>query len=654
MPDFQKIISLGDLLSSVRSTADGMFDLVREPIRQGCGLNIGYSPGIRAPHALDPGFDLNTFKNLANNENQLLPEDLWSATFHSMPKIAIDYLFEHIPSSALILCCDMPPWLKKSCELNNNNYLDLRYSPLNFGSDLYIAINTNNKKIRQRLINFSILSEELSLEAALLSANVRAHQNRLKESHRHQPTNLDGTLIYIPQHPRDKSLISESGQFLTTKEFAEEIITKSLNKRVLVLTDYSSAVKLDAANRDRILLREITKQPVNSCTQNSYQILSSHEDIEIISINSPLNQEAKWFEKKSHNLHPPFTALESDNYSQKNSYLQVHFQEIIKPYFWQQLINPESKNPVIFDLPYNDRHYGRGMLDKWEDYEKVINWERPLPHGGFIRSGGLVVKKRLDDLEARLMENSNKTIKINTTNNSMQSRIQSLKDTKKGKTAYLLGNAPSLMDLNINELMLHESFWFNKSFTLKDIGFNFSPKYYFMRDVAGIQMWLDDVASIKSEIKFFGREAYSLLEKTNPDYLLDQNIIALDVINTPGKWMFEDENNFSYDPSQSLYSGFTSVLDAVQVAYYMGYSEVLIGGVDLDYSKPYFYGDIPANINGTQDWITERMRKSFVIARKNFEKNNRTLAKITKSPHLPLDYIEPLEILKNPSTKNKK
>lgn len=642
MKKFKKLIFFGDFLSSVTSTSDFIFEIISVPVRQAMGLSLDY--GISLRNSISAKFDLNKFKKLANVACEESPEILWSSTFHEMPQDAVEYIISKINSDELFFCFDMPPWLEKLFNTKNISYIDIRISPINFGSDLYVAINSNDEDIKSRLEVFSVPEQEIYLEASIMGANVRAHLKRLKEGHRHQIPDLENTIIYVPQDPKDKSLLLKNGKYLEISCFPDVIEEKARGRRILVLADYSNQRKIDNSKRDREFLKNLFGKNISFCTQNFYQILASHADIEVMSINSPFNQEASWFGKKAHNFAPFYTPIEKNNIA--GNYLQTYFRNILSPSFWHLILDSECQQPMVKDLSLsNTMHYGRAMLDCWGEYEKVINWERVLPYGGFQRSGGIVLKQRVDTLEKKLIDFKIKKEGDFKQKIPMQSRIQSLKDTKKGEDAYILGNAASLMNLNVNELMKRESFWFNKSFSLKDLGFDFKPKYYFMRDVAGAQMWLNDVISIEAEIKFFGREAFNFIEKTNPECLAEQNILCLDVQTSPGTWMYEDESNFSYDPSETLFSGFTSVLDAVQVAYYMGYDNVFIGGVDLDYNIPYFHGEIPANINGMQDFITDRMRKSFLVARKVFEKNGRTLAKITESPHLPLEYIEPAEIL---------
>ena len=633
----KKIVCIPDLLLNIRSGFDGYFDLIREPIRQGCHIDIGYTLGGAKSSTVIADFDLNKFRKLAGCNS---PEDISkvrATTYYKIPESAVNYLFSHLPFNSLILSFEMPPWLKHACIANQVDYLDARHSPLQFGRDLYIALDTSQQVLRQRITSQAVGEEELRLEAALLGANIRAHRKRLQENKR-QTFDLENALVYIPQSPRDDALLTEGGRFQKSEDFLEQLQELCAHRTLLCMTDYLDESQAYVSEQERAALSSFLGIQVAPCPQNAYQILSAEENVALVGISAPILQEAPWFDKEVYQLGKPLTPLENE---ESSGFLQIRFQDILAPEFWHQLLTPESAPPRLARLPWIDRNHGREMLEVWADQEKVINWERQQPLRAFERSGGIVLRRRVSSLEKThvAVDRNDASSKVLPTP-GMRARIQSLRDSKTGQTAYVLGNGPSLQGLNINRLMKQESFWCNRSFELESQGFSFRPKYYLMRDAINFQAWKNKVIAIKSDIKFLGKEAYSLIERTMPDALAQQNIIALEVSQEPGACMFDNEDNFSYDPSLMIYSGYTVVLDAIQLAFYMGFSRVLVGGVDLDYTKPYFYGEKHSRKQVEIDRITGYMRKSFPVARKHFEKHGRVLAKITTSPHLPLEYID--------------
>ncbi len=639
--NFSRIACLSDPLQVSRVTSESFFDLVREPIRQGSGIDIGHSPGEKKRHGLLPTFDLQQFRHLAAQEQSISLPTLWTMTYHRMPVTAQDYLFSHIPDDTLLLSCDIPPWLRQQCLARNIPFIDLRHAPLGFGRDMFIAIDTSVSTLRLRIAKQQVGEEELRLEAALLAANIRAHRRRLEETSRYN-FNLDDCLIIVGQHPDSAALIGSQGQKQTFPEFANELRQLAQGRRVLHLPDFGEDHFTFPAPAEvqRAELSELIGTAVLPCLQNSYQILSSEDDVTLTGISAGLLQEAAWFDKPAHPLSASFTPMAHGHDFAAAGYAAIRFQDLIAPAFWHQILTPSSAPPRLSRLPLLSRHHARETLDVWGDYEKVLSWERTLPYQFFERSGGGVLRQKL-----ATMEKSPTPVKHTDTYSKTSAPISQLKDSKRGQTAYILGTAPSLNLLDIEKLLKRESFWCNKAYNLEKNGLRFQPKYYFVADRFFFQESADHVMQVPAEIKFFRNEIYSLAQKSHPEESKKQNIITFESIQIPGSAMCDNEENFSYDPSVHLYSGWTVVMDAIQFAFYMGYDKVYVGGVDLDYqNQAYFWGGT-ARDTLPIDTITDRMRQSFLVARKHFERHGRTLAKITPSPHLPLEYIEDAEML---------
>lgn len=389
-----KPIIIHDLLRGARVGAETTFDFMREPILQGCGFNIGYPPGGKKQHVLLPGFCVETFRFLAGSKGESREID-WANLFYRIPDEARNYLIEHIPANALVLSFEMPPWLVDLCQCQNIPFLDVRISPLRFGRDLYISLRTSELDIYKRISAFIVRDEELRLEASMLSANVRRQALRLAESGRYA-FDLDNSLIFIGQAPYDASLLSPSGQPLRCDDFSQEI--KKLAKgRRLLYKPHPYAAK--AGPREQAVLEAITGQTITCCTQNAYQILSADDDVELLSICSGMLQEAVWFDKPIHMLSQPFVPLAKMNAVELDSYQQVHHHTWLSPTFWHQMLTPERPSPVVSQLTSLPHHHARESWNLWWDYLKVMTWERSLPHASFERSGGSVLRKRIEKLE---------------------------------------------------------------------------------------------------------------------------------------------------------------------------------------------------------------------------------------------------------------
>lgn len=649
------IVCLPDLFLPTRAASEGFFAFVREPIRQGCGMDPGFPPTAKKPSGLLPDFDLRKFRALAGWD-AMHSTEFWRHTWHTAPTVAVNYLFAHVPRASLVLSYDMPPWLAQACRERDINWLDIRPSPLAFGRDLYFALRASDTTLQERLTALCVTDNELRLEASMLAANQHAHRLDLEECNRYV-YNLDACLLFVGQHPQDAALLSPMNQaFLSCADFSEELRELARGKKVLHMLDtrnipQSALLEVGylggfegLAKLERDALAAILGVPVKRCLQNIYQVLSSHDDVELAGISAPALQEAAWFEKTAHTLFRPHTPLENAHGLPEESYVQIRFQDLLTPAFWHTTLAPDAPPPKPSALPELERNLARTALNNWGDYEKVTTWERPLHHASFERSGGVLLRQRIEKLEH--ISSTAQSITATDDTTVMRKKICALKDSKKGLTAYILGNGPSLNELDVEALLKEESFWCNQAYELVQIrqGLNFIPKYYFVCDPMVFDKYQDEIMAVNAGMKFFSSNVY---KKAYIHHL--HEIIRQDVIIYPvPKELAMDEGHFSNDPSQAIFSGCTVVLDAIQFAFYMGYDKVLVGGVDLDYSgTPYFFGGQTPDYHPI-DSYTRRIRQAFHIAEQYFNNHGRILAKMTKSPNLPLKFID--KALPNSST----
>ena len=68
MSTLATIICLPDLLRGSKAFPHGFFDLMREPIRQASGLDIGHAPDSGLPCNLLPGFSVEEFQRRAEHD----------------------------------------------------------------------------------------------------------------------------------------------------------------------------------------------------------------------------------------------------------------------------------------------------------------------------------------------------------------------------------------------------------------------------------------------------------------------------------------------------------------------------------------------------------------------------------------------------------
>ncbi|APP74105.1 hypothetical protein BJD12_01200 [Xanthomonas vesicatoria ATCC 35937] len=347
------IILVPDLLRDTRVFPEAFFDLIREPILQGSGIEIGFA--LDSEYCHHHGFDLDSFHNLAFADS-----GSWSKHYYQLPQAAAEYLRQHLPPCDLLISLEMPPWLMDFCVQANIPFLDIRVSPLRFARDLYVALYSSQQLATKRLTMHAVSSEELRLEAATLAANVRMHRRRLHDERAYSFTPLDGGIVFVGQAPYDASLIAPSGHVLQCADFSEQLRTLCEGRRLMYK---AHPMAEGAASAEMATLQRITGQSPIRCLHNAYQILGTREDVELVGISSGLLQEAEWFGKTAHTLFKPFVPLNQQRHDDTQIYQQIHFQTLLSPAFWHQLLCPERAAPRLPALPAVAHHHARETFD---------------------------------------------------------------------------------------------------------------------------------------------------------------------------------------------------------------------------------------------------------------------------------------------------
>jgi hypothetical protein len=185
-----------------------------------------------------------------------------------------------------------------------------------------------------------------------------------------------------------------------------------------------------------------------------------------------------------------------------------------------------------------------------------------------------------------------------------------------GETGIVIGNGPSLRDIPLHFLKKYPTFGTNRIY-LKG---GFLPNYYVCVNPLVAGQYLDDIKGMQGPIKFVA------------DQYADQvaGALPLHSIGAP---------TFSYHPDLRIYEGFTVTYVCLQLAYWMGFSRILLVGVDHFYqydgrpneekvmtgadpnhfSPEYFRG---AKWNNPD---LDRSESSYYMARTVFEANGRQI-----------------------------
>jgi hypothetical protein len=138
-----------------------------------------------------------------------------------------------------------------------------------------------------------------------------------------------------------------------------------------------------------------------------------------------------------------------------------------------------------------------------------------------------------------------------------------LQNKHDGETAVVIGNGPSLNDVDLERLgKKFVTFGSNRIYS-----FPFSPTYYAIADSKMGLACIPDI--VKLSKKVFNPEEMFLPRQYNLPFGNPINYVV--------------KNDFSFDPEHELVIGGTVTYVLLQLAYYMGFRKIVLVGVDHNY-----------------------------------------------------------------------
>ncbi|MGB9499906.1 MAG: glycosyltransferase [Dissulfuribacterales bacterium] len=142
------------------------------------------------------------------------------------------------------------------------------------------------------------------------------------------------------------------------------------------------------------------------------------------------------------------------------------------------------------------------------------------------------------------------------------------KDKHRGQRCVIIGNGPSLNKMDLSFLKDEITFGMNRIYLMFD-KWNFTPTYYVSVNPLVIEQSVDEILNIP---------ATKFLSLNGLPYVPDpSDIIFLRSIGGP---------SFTNDPRNGLWEGYTVTYVAMQLAYFMGFNEVILIGVDHHFTTP--------------------------------------------------------------------
>jgi hypothetical protein len=235
--------------------------------------------------------------------------------------------------------------------------------------------------------------------------------------------------------------------------------------------------------------------------------------------------------------------------------------------------------------------------------------------------------------------------------------IGHFRDLHRGQRAVIIGNGPSLNQHDLSKLAGHNTIAVNGIFYAAH-RMEFDPTYYVVEDTAFMRDNLEEVKAYRAGHKFFP-SIYRPLIGT------DRNVTYFMM----NRGFYERKSpdfcipRFSTDPTQRIYSGQSVTIINLQLAFYLGFEEVVLIGMDFSYSVPedaVVNGDIvtsagddpnhfhPEYFGAGKVWKDpklERVLANYALAKRVYEANDRRIVNATAGGKLELfDRVEFEEI----------
>ncbi len=153
----------------------------------------------------------------------------------------------------------------------------------------------------------------------------------------------------------------------------------------------------------------------------------------------------------------------------------------------------------------------------------------------------------------------------------IKKQIRLYRNRHKGQACVVIGNGPSLRVEDLTKL--HELGI--PTFACNRIHLIFPqtpwrPTYYFMSDKKLIKQYEDEIEGVPAEHRFFPKDC--------------RDVIKNGVFYSGRDFDFEKEGRFSLDAAEGVYGGGSITTEMIQFAYYMGFAEIYLIGVDFSYA----------------------------------------------------------------------
>ncbi|EAI8833064.1 DUF115 domain-containing protein, partial [Campylobacter coli] len=157
--------------------------------------------------------------------------------------------------------------------------------------------------------------------------------------------------------------------------------------------------------------------------------------------------------------------------------------------------------------------------------------------------------------------------------------LNNFRNIYKGKRCFIIGNGPTLNKHDLSLLKNEITFGFNSIFYKRD---EFKPNFYIVEDNLVMRENIEIIESYDVQYKFFPINYKSWIKKPSSNQIFFKMNLGF----YHDKSRYYRIPRFSLDATEELFCGQSVTYIALQLAYFMGFSEVYFIGMDFHYVIP--------------------------------------------------------------------
>ena len=159
-------------------------------------------------------------------------------------------------------------------------------------------------------------------------------------------------------------------------------------------------------------------------------------------------------------------------------------------------------------------------------------------------------------------------------------KINELKNKYKGQRCFIVGNGPSLNKIDLKKLEGEYSFAVNSIF-YKTREMGYKPTFYTVEDIQVIRDNINEINKYECDYMFFPSSEKRRFTKGKNRYFVN-----LDYSFYVDKSKYFEIPRFSQDAAKEVFCGQSVTIVNLQLAYFLGFTEVYLIGMDFSYVIP--------------------------------------------------------------------